>query len=189
MRGCLRLTLKPALSASWLLAVVLTAAVLLSLDSGRVTRVSALLLAAPLLPLLGLALSCSRSVDPRAELMASMPTPWQQVTLLRAGAVVTAALPPLLLVSWLTDVAPLRWLIPALALLSLSLSLRLGPEAATGCAAAVWSVVALGPAALTPRSPLAVSPDAVPAWAVLASASLLLFLSAARHDPAPRKCL
>jgi anti-sigma factor RsiW len=101
-RGLLRLTVRPALGAAWLVAVTGVVAGVLVLDVLEATRVPSLLLLAPLLPLLGLAVGCSPSTDRSAELLASTPVSTLYVLLLRAGAVLCVSVPPLLLISLVT---------------------------------------------------------------------------------------
>lgn len=175
-RGFIRLTVTPALGATWLAAVASVVVGVLALDVLDATRVPSLLLLAPLLPLLGLAVGCSPSADRSAELLASTPVSTLYVLLLRAGAVLGVSVPPLLLVSLVTGTGPLRWLAPSAGLvaLALALSTRLRVEAATGCAAAVWALATLGPAAMQVQAPPGLQPGASAGWLVLTAASLVL---------------
>lgn len=181
-RGFVRLTVTPALSTGWLAAVAGVVLGVLALDLLDATAVPSLLLVAPLVPLLGLALGCSAAVDRGAELMVSTPMSALQVLLWRAGAVLVVSVPPLLLVSLVTGTASLRWLAPSAALVALALALatRLRVEAATGFAAALWAVVTLGPAAVAVPSPPGLRTGATAGWLVLAAVSLVLL--AIRQD-------
>ena len=84
----------------------------------------------------------------------------------------------LLLVSLVTGTGPLRWLAPSAGLVALALALttRLRVEAATGCAAAVWALATLGPAALQVSAPVGLQPGSTLGWLALAGASLLLLV-------------
>ncbi len=177
-RGFVRLTVAPTLTVSWLLSVVGVVLGVLALDRLEPTGVPLLLLVAPLLPLLGLAVGCSPPIDRSAELLASTPMPALRVLLLRCAAVLMVSVPPLLLVSLLAQVGPLPWLAPSAGLvaLSLALSTRLRIEVATGCAAGLWAAVALGPAAMSAQLPLALDPALTAVWMGVALAGLVLLV-------------
>ena len=177
-RGFVRLTVTPAFSAAWCAAVAGVVVGVLVLDLLDATRLPVLLLVAPLLPLLGLALGCAPQADGDAELLASTPVSTLQVLLLRAGAVLVASFPPLLGVSLVTGAGLLRWLAPSAGLVGLALALttRLRVEMATGCAAGVWVLTALGPAVLQEALPLGLAPAAAGAWLVLAAVCFLLLV-------------
>jgi len=181
-RGFVRLTVTPALSTAWLAAVAAVVLGVLALDLLDSTSVPLLLLVAPLLPLLGLAIGCSAAVDRSAELMASTPMPALQVLLWRAAAVLVVSVPPLLLASLATGTGALRWLAPSAALIALALALatRLRVEAATGVAAALWVAVTLGPAAVAVPAPPGLRGGATAGWLVLTAVSLVLL--AIRQD-------
>lgn len=178
-RGFLRLTAAPTLSRGWLLAVTGVVAGVLVLDLLDATRLPLLLLVAPLLPLLGLALGCAPSVDGASELWASTPTSALRLLLLRAAAVLVVSVLPLLAASLVTGVGPLRWLAPSAGLVSLSLaaSIVVRVEVATGCAGALWAGVALGPAVLTRQIPIALTTPALVAWAAAAALCLLTLVA------------
>ncbi len=182
-RGFVRLTVTPALSVAWLAAVVGVVAGVLALDAFGATRVPSVLLVAPLLPLVGLAVGCSPAVDRGAELMASTPMSTLHVLLLRAGAVLAVSVPPLLVASLATGTGPLRWLAPSAGLVGLALALttRMRVEAAAGCAAALWAAATLGPVALRAPSPPGLQPDLAFGWLVLAVACLVLLTVRQEH--------
>lgn len=181
-RGLVLLTVTPSLTAAWLVAVAGVVAGVLILDGLDATRVPALLLVAPLLPLLGIAVGCSASVDRGAELLASTPVSTLYVLLLRAGSVLAVSVPPLLLVSLATGTGPVLWLAPSAGLVGLTLALatRLRVETAAGGAAAVWAAVTLAPFVLAVTSPPGLRPGAALGWLALAAASLVLL--ALRQD-------
>jgi len=182
-RGFVRLAVTPALGLPWLVAVSGVVVGVLVLDLLDATRLPLLLLVAPLLPLLGLALGCTPPLDSGAELLASTPMSALRVLLLRAGAVLLVSVPPLLGVSLLTGAGPLRWLAPSAGLVGLALALttRLRVEVATGCAAGVWALAALGPAVLREALPLGLAPGAAGAWAALAAVCCVLLFVRRGH--------
>lgn len=186
VRGLIRLVVTPTLSPSWLAAVAGVVVGVLLLDVLHATRVPSLLLFAPLLPLLGLAVTCAPAVDGSAELMASTPVSTLYVLLLRSASVLCASVPALLVVSLATSDTPLLWLAPAAGLVSLALALstRLGVGAATGCAAATWAVLTLIPVALRVPSPPGLRPGLAVGWWVLAAVSLALLR--VRHEQLDR---
>lgn len=144
----------PTLSRAWLAAVtaVLCFAVVFSYAShGSVSepaRLLPFLLVAPILPLAGIAFTYGPLVDPAYELLAATPIAGARLLLLRASAVLVAALVPAALASPLLPGPPLlgaAWLLPALALTAggLVLATRLPPLLATGGLAAAWVVAVL----------------------------------------------
>ncbi|HEU0103258.1 MAG TPA: hypothetical protein VFR07_13150 [Mycobacteriales bacterium] len=182
-RGFVRLTVTPAMGLAWLAAVAGVIVGVLLLDVLDATRLPAVLLVAPLLPLLGLALGCAPGVDASAELLASTPVSTLRVLLLRAAAVLLISVPPLLVVSLLTSAGPFLWLAPSAGLVALALALttRLRVEVATGAAAGVWALLALGPAALQEAPPPALAPGAPAAWAALAAVCVALLVVRREH--------
>ncbi|MDF5758266.1 zf-HC2 domain-containing protein [Spongiactinospora sp. TRM90649] len=145
------LTATPALSRAWLSAVTFVLA--LAAVAGRFQPIDAqallgFLVAAPVLPVAGIALAYGRHVDPAHELQAATPMAGPRLLLLRAGAVLvtaiamTGAATPLLPGSTGAAVA---WLLPALALslTTLVLSARLPIATAAGFPGAVWLAVVI----------------------------------------------
>ncbi len=174
-RGFVRLTVTPTLTRAWLAAVAGVVLGVLALDLLDSTTVPLMLLVAPLLPLLGLVIGCSTTLDHGAELMASTPVSALQVLLWRAAAVLVVSVLPLLLVSLVTRTASPLWLAPSAALVALSLALatRLRVETATGAAAALWVAVTLGPAAVAVPSPPGLRAGATAGWFVLTAVCLV----------------
>lgn len=182
-RGFLRLTVGPALTVPWLVAVAGVVVGVMALDLVGVAREPLLLLVAPLLPLLGVGISCARSVDPSAELVASTPTSSLRILLLRAAAVLVVSMVPLLLASGVAGVGPVAWLAPSAALVALALALTtlVRVELATGLAAGVWALFALGPAALEVGLPWVFTPSAQAAWVVAAAVLLMVLVLRRGH--------
>lgn len=189
-RRPLQLVLSPTLRLAWPVAVGVVVLATTALDFLHATRFPALFLVAPLLPLAGIAASCAPSWDSSSELVASTPTSALRLLLLRSAATLGLSVPALLLTGLLVDASPLPWLLPSAALVGMALALSawLRVEVATALAAAVWGVVALGPAALDRQMPVAMTETAAPAWcAVLLAAIALLVLG--RHSYEPRGVL
>lgn len=185
-RRPLQLVLSPTLRLAWLVAVGVVVLATTALDLLHATRFPALFLLAPLLPLAGIAASCAPSWDGASELVASTPTSALRLLLLRSAATLGLSVPALLLTGLLVDAAPLPWLLPSAALVGMALALSawLRVETATALAAAVWGVLALGPAALDRQLPVALTAAAAPAWsAVLLAAAALLFLCRNSYEP------
>ena len=136
-----------SLTASWLAAstVVLAFAALAAANGSGRAGFGAFLVAAPLVPMAGVALAFGPGLDPAHQITVAAPMPTARIILLRSLAVVGAAVPMILLVSialpgWST--LAVAWLLPALALGGASLAL--GTVVPVGRAAAglglVWLV-------------------------------------------------
>jgi hypothetical protein len=135
----------PGLRASWLAATAFTLAV--SAGAAHLVRamtVPILLLAvAPLLPLVGVAISFGPRVDPAYEVTVTAPLHTFRLLLLRCAAVLSAST---LLCAAASVALPgygpvvLGWLVPSLALtlLSLALTPRFGPVAAALAVGLGW---------------------------------------------------
>ncbi|UGY95221.1 zf-HC2 domain-containing protein [Streptomyces gobiensis] len=126
----------PALRRGWLLAMVSAAALAVGLARlAGIDGARPLLLAiAPVLPVLGVALSYGRHTDPLHELAASTPGGGLRLLLLRTGAVLGFTVPllsltALLLPSVAGGPAFAAWLLPGLALTLAALALG----SYTGC--------------------------------------------------------
>ena len=141
----------PGLRRSWLTAVGFTLAVsTVAAHLARSMTVPISLLAiAPLLPLIGVAISFGPRVDPSYELAVVAPLHTFRLLLLRCAAVLSATT---VLTGLASIAAPeygavvLGWLVPSLALtvLSLALTPRLGPVAAPFAVGAGWLALLAG---------------------------------------------
>jgi hypothetical protein len=168
----------PVLRLSWLASVALTLA--LAAGAGHVAQaMSAPILflgIAPLLPLVGVAVSFGPSVDPTYELALVAPLHTFRLLLLRCAAVLTTttvlsagaslALPGYGLVV-------LGWLLPALALtlLSLALTPRLGPVAAAVAVGLGWAVLVTSTVRFTTGESMLFTPAGQVALAIAAVAA------------------
>ncbi|MFF9364984.1 zf-HC2 domain-containing protein [Streptomyces griseoluteus] len=132
-------------------------------------HVSLMLLLAPVLPVLGVAASWSRGLDPAYELTASVPRAGLPLVLRRTVSVLTVVVPVLLVGEWATGVTVAQWLLPCLGFTSTTLALGgvVGVSRAAVALAMVWAAVVLAPALATDRTPLALHTAGLPVWALI----------------------
>lgn len=134
----------PALRRSWYLAIL--AVVLLGLgaaDPADRDSLFALLVMAPMLPVLGVAMAYGANADPSHEMQLATPTHGLRLVLVRASTVLVVSIGAVLLMALLSPAArPMAaaWLLPALALTAASLVLMTvrPPRQATTIAAVGW---------------------------------------------------
>lgn len=148
------LTAPPALRLPWIAAAVFTvvcAAVLSWADASSAGQARpVLLLVAPLLPLAGVAVSYGPGMDPAYELTLATPYSGLRLLLLRTVTVVGVTIPLLLATAFLLPsggVAAAAWLLPALALVLVTLALGGWVEhrSAAALVGAGWAAVVLTP--------------------------------------------
>ncbi|WP_328840673.1 zf-HC2 domain-containing protein [Streptomyces europaeiscabiei] len=132
-------------------------------------EVSLVLLLAPVLPVLGVAVSWSRGLDPAYELTASVPRAGLPLVLRRTASVLAVVVPALLAGGWVTGVTAAQWLLPCLAFTSTTLALGgvVGVTRAALALIAVWAAVVVAPALATSRTPLALQTDGLPVWGLI----------------------
>jgi len=180
----------PGLRRSWLAAVGFTLAVAMAAAhlAGSMTVPIPLLAIAPLLPLIGVAISFGPRVDPSYELAVVAPLHTFRLLLLRCAAVLSAT-------TALTGVASiavpeygpvvLGWLAPSLALTLLSLALmpRFGPVTAPLAVGFGWlALLAATVHPLTGESVLFTAPGQAGLTAAAAVAALALWNVRAAFD-------
>jgi hypothetical protein len=155
----------------WLAMVlgVTLLALLLDLAGTGSGEVSLVLLFAPVLPVLGVAASWSRGLDPAYELTASVPRAGLYLVLRRTASVLGVVVPALLVGGWATGVMVAQWLLPCLAFTAATLALGgvLGVTRAAVALAAVWAAVVVAPTLATSRTAVALQTDGLPVWALL----------------------
>ncbi|WP_370944666.1 zf-HC2 domain-containing protein [Amycolatopsis sp. cg5] len=143
----------------------------------------AVLLVAPVAPVLGVAAAWSRGLDPAYELTVATPRAGLQLVLRRTLAVLAAVLPPLVLFGWLAGDSPALWLLPCLAVTAGTLALGglIGVQRAAIVIALLWTALVIGPSLLTQGVPAVFEPAGVPAWgiALLAGAVIVVTRSEA----------
>ncbi|MFC9426432.1 zf-HC2 domain-containing protein [Streptomyces sp. NPDC056987] len=132
-------------------------------------EVSPLLLLAPVLPLVGVAASWSRHLDPAHELTAATPRAGLYLLLRRTTCVLALLIPVLLVGGMVTGVAAAQWLLPALAFAAAALALGsvIGVNRAVVSLGAVWGAVILAPALITSRTPFVLRPEQLRVWGLL----------------------
>lgn len=159
----------------WLAMVVAVTLLALLLDLGDSGSgsgsgdVSLVLLLAPVLPVLGVAASWSRGLDPAYELTASVPRAGLQLVLRRTASVLGVVVPALLVGGWVTGVMVAQWLLPCLAFTATTLALGgvVGVTRAAVALAAVWAAVVVAPTLAAGRTALVLRADGLPVWGLL----------------------
>ncbi|MFS8199369.1 zf-HC2 domain-containing protein [Streptomyces sp. CWNU-52B] len=132
-------------------------------------EVSLVLLFAPVLPVLGVAASWSRGLDPAYELTAAAPRAGLYLVLRRTASVLAVVVPALLVCGWVTGVMVAQWLLPCLAFTAATLALGgvLGVTRAAVGLGAVWAAVVVVPTMATQRTAVALRADGLPVWGLL----------------------
>lgn len=139
----------PALRRSWYLSIV--AVVLVGLgaaDPAQRDTLFALLVLAPMLPVLGVALAYGSAADPSHEIQLATPTHGLRLVAIRSVTVLVVSIAIVGPLSMLNEAArPMAaaWLLPALAVTAASLALMtfLPPRQATAAVAVAWFAVVL----------------------------------------------
>ena len=155
----------------WLamVASVTLIALLLDLVGPGYGEVSLVLLLAPVLPVLGVAASWSRGLDPAYELTASVPRAGLYLVLRRTASVLAVVVPALLMGGWATGVMAAQWLLPCLAFTSTTLALGgvIGVTRAAVALTAVWAAVIVAPTLATSRTTFALQSGGLPVWGLI----------------------
>lgn len=155
----------------WLAMVVSVTllALLLDLIGTGSGEVSLVLLLAPVLPVLGVAASWSRGLDPAYELTASAPRAGLYLVLRRTASVLAVLVPVLLVGGWVSGVMVAQWLLPCLAFTATTLALGgvVGVTRAAAWLAVVWGAVVLAPSLAAGRTTFALQTGALPVWGLL----------------------
>lgn len=158
----------PALWGSWIcalaLAVTFALAGVLSMHAGSATLV---LMIAPVMPVLGVAIAFGPEAGPVLEQESSTPYPLERLILLRTAAVLLAAVPVVLLGQLvLRESAAWLWLLPALGFTAavLGLSTWFGPWRPAVAISLAWVAITFSAARLHTI------------WAVVAPRYLVLYL-------------
>ncbi|MER5587074.1 zf-HC2 domain-containing protein [Streptomyces asoensis] len=149
---------------------------------GGFGEVSLVLLCAPVLPVLGVAASWSRGLDPAYELTASAPRAGLSLVLRRTVSVLAVVVPALLAAGWVTGVMVAQWLLPCLAFTAATLALggAVGVTRAAVALTAVWAAVIMAPTLAARRTAAALETDGLPAWALLLALGVAVVI--ARRD-------
>lgn len=187
--------LTAGLPLSWLLAAL--GACLLATVLDVVSQVadrglpSALLLLAPVLPLVAVAAAWTPSLDPLHELTAGTPGAGLALLLRRTLVVLSAVLPLTLALGLLTGggASSGLWLLPCLALTALALALGtvVGVHRAAGGLIALWLLAVVAPALAQRELPLLLEPSSAAGWlaALVVAAAVLAVRRAGYRHAAP----
>ncbi|MGI5440583.1 zf-HC2 domain-containing protein [Streptomyces shenzhenensis] len=155
----------------WLamVASVTLLALMLDLADTGSGRVSLVLLLAPVLPVLGVAASWSRGLDPAYELTASVPRAGLHLVLRRTTSVLVVLVPVLSVGGWATGVTAWQWLLPCLAFTSATLALGgvIGVNRAAVVLVTVWAGVIVAPTLATSRTTFALQTDGLSVWGLI----------------------
>ncbi|MGW3959225.1 zf-HC2 domain-containing protein [Amycolatopsis sp. NPDC005003] len=157
--------------APWLamIAAVTLAAVLLDSVWAEVVRVPAVQLFAPVLPVLGVAASWARGLDPAYEVVTATPRAGLYLIVRRTAAVLVVVLPVLGVAGWLTGTQPALWLLPSLAFTTGTLALGglIGVSRAAYALVAVWVAIVVLPAFVQRQEAFSLGTGALPVWAAV----------------------
>lgn len=166
VRGALARWAAPALGP-WTAAVVLVILGALVLSSAVAHDSPSLLLLAPAMPLLGVAVSWGPHSDPVHELIATTPRAGLGLILRRTVAVLTLVIPALAVAGGITGTAPALILLPALTLTCavLALGSAVGVQRAATALGTGWAVCVTLPAVNGSAVPSYLQESATPGWA------------------------
>ncbi|WP_290054145.1 zf-HC2 domain-containing protein [Amycolatopsis solani] len=155
--------------APWLAMIAAVALVAVLLDGvwHAVLDVTAVQLFAPALPVLGVAASWARGLDPAYEVVTATPRAGLYLIVRRTVAVLAVVLPVLGAAGWLTGTAPALWLLPSLAFTTGTLALGgvIGVSRAAYALIAVWVAIVVLPAFVQRGQAFALTTGALPVWA------------------------
>jgi hypothetical protein len=170
VRGGLARWAAPALGP-WAAAVVLVVLCALILSSAVARDSPTLLLLAPAMPLLGVAVSWGPHSDPVHELIATTPRAGLGLVLRRTLAVLTLVIPALAAAGGITGTAPALVLLPALALTCAGLALGsvMGIQRAATALGTGWALFVVVPGIDGSTIPSYLRESAAPGWAAAAA--------------------
>jgi hypothetical protein len=165
----------------WLAMIVLVTLLAAMFDwIGRsMLSVPAVQLFAPVLPVLGVAASWARGLDPAYEVVVATPRAGLYLIARRTLAVLLVVLPVLGVAGWLTGTAFALWLLPSLAFTTGTLALGglIGVTRAAYVLVAVWIAGLVLPTVAARGQIFALSTGALPVWAgILALTTVVVAL-------------
>jgi hypothetical protein len=163
----------------WLAMIVLVTATAVALDQlGSVARggISLVLLIAPVLPVLGVAASWGKALDPAHELTSATPRAGLPLVFRRTAAVLAVVVPGLLVAGLLTGVSLTHWLLPCLAFTTCTLALGglVGITRAALTLIAAWAAGIVVPTIVLNRMSVAFDGAATPVWAGVLALGLVV---------------
>lgn len=138
--------------------------------------VSAVLLVAPILPVLGVAVSWGRALDPAYELTAATPRAGLPLVLRRTAAALAVVVPGLAAAGLLTGVGFTRWLLPCLAFTAGTLALGglVGVTRAAIVLIGAWAVAIVAPTIAFNRTSVVLADAAAPVWAAALAVAVVV---------------
>lgn len=175
----------PALRRSWAAALAVVVLIGLGAASDDPDNIYAMLVLAPLLPVVGVALAYGPTVDPVHEIGLATPMRGLRLLLIRSATVVTIAVAVLagaVVLSAASNVLAVVWLLPALALTSIAVGTMTvtTPRRAVAAVSVGWALVVFTVQSATTDS-LALFGPAMQVASVVA-ASGAVFVTARRHE-------
>ncbi|MEO3816998.1 zf-HC2 domain-containing protein [Plantactinospora sp. B24E8] len=179
-RSAVLLGAGPAARAGWVGSVAVTLALVAAVATDILPmKPWVLLLAAPVLPVLGVASSYGRHTDPLHDLVASTPYAGLRIVLWRTLSVLAVAVPVSLAAGAVSGIGvPGLWLLPCLTLtvLTLGLGAVVEPYRAGIGVAVGWALLVLAPVG----GDRLVAPAAVPGWLTAAAVAVALMVTGPR---------
>ncbi|MFJ1760439.1 zf-HC2 domain-containing protein [Amycolatopsis sp. NPDC088138] len=153
----------------WLAMIVLLTLLAVVFDQvwRTVFDTTAVQLFAPVLPVLGVAASWARGLDPAYEVVVSTPRAGLYLISRRTVAVLLVVLPVLGVAGWLTGTGVALWLLPSLAFTTGTLALGglIGVTRAAYALIAVWVALVVLPSVAAQQQTFALTTGALPVWA------------------------
>ncbi len=173
------LTWVSPMAGPWLAMILLVTFVALLLDrlsSATPDGISLVLLIAPVLPVLGVAASWGRALDPAYELTAATPRAGLPLVLRRTAAVLFVVMPGLFVAGWLTGASLAEWLLPCLTFTAGTLALGglIGVTRAAITLVVLWTFAIVVPTIALARTSVVFDAAATPFWAALLALGLLV---------------
>jgi hypothetical protein len=153
----------------WLAMIVLLTLLAVVFDQvwHTVFDTTAVQLLAPVLPVLGVAASWARGLDPAYEVVVATPRAGLYVIARRTVAVLAVVLPLLGVAGWLTGTGLALWLLPSLAFTTGTLALGglIGVTRAAYALITGWAAVVVLPFVVAHEQTFALGTGALPVWA------------------------
>ncbi|MFF3749918.1 zf-HC2 domain-containing protein [Streptomyces sp. NPDC002018] len=163
----------------WVCTTVLVALFAVLFDRSSGPGVSFVLLLAPVLPVLGVAASWARGLDPAYELTAGTPRAGLPLVLRRTTSVLVVVISVLAVAGWITGTAVAQWLLPCLAFTTGTLALGglVGVSRAAAGLVLAWAAVIVAPTVVVSRTPFALQPEALPMWGAVLALGLAVVIA------------
>ncbi|MFE4170885.1 zf-HC2 domain-containing protein [Streptomyces sp. NPDC056909] len=168
----------------WVCTTVLITLLAILFDQTNGPGFDFVLLLAPVLPVLGVAASWARGLDPAYELTAGTPRAGLPLVLRRTTSVLVVVISLLTLAGWITGTGIAQWLLPCLAFTTGTLALGglVGVTRAAAGLVLAWVVVIVAPTVAVSRMPFAdrtpftLQADALPVWAAVFALGLAVVI-------------